>query len=52
MLHLKNDTIMMGMPLGDYQWGLLIDAKKAQLGLLMNVIIPNTIAAIKSALGK
>jgi CheY-like chemotaxis protein len=51
MLHLKNDTIMMGMPLGDYQWGLLVDAKKAQIGLLMNVIIPNTIAAIKSALG-
>jgi CheY-like chemotaxis protein len=51
MFHLKNDTIMMGMPLGDYQWGLLVDAKKAQLGLLMNVIIPNTIAALKSALG-
>ena len=39
----------MTIPLGDYHWGMLVDAKKAQLGLILNVVVPNTIDAIKEA---
>jgi hypothetical protein len=36
--------------IGDYNFGVLIDAQKAQLGLLLNVIIPKAVDAIKEAL--
>jgi hypothetical protein len=49
LVHLEGNHIGMSMPLGDYQWGWLLDAKKAQLGLILNVIVPKTIDAIKEA---
>jgi hypothetical protein len=38
------------MQFGDYQWGILVDTKKVQLGLLLNVFIPKTMDAIREAL--
>jgi hypothetical protein len=49
LVHLEGNHIGMSMPLGDYQWGWLLDAKKAQLGLILNVVLPKTIDAIKEA---
>ena len=49
LVHLEGGHIGMSMPLGDYQWGWLLDAKKAQLGLILNVVLPKTIDAINEA---
>lgn len=38
------------IPMGDYAWGMLIDGKKAQLGLLLNVALPKAIAAFEDAI--
>lgn len=37
------------IPLGEYQWGMLVDNKKSQLGLVLNVAIPKAIAAFEEA---
>ena len=49
LVHLEGGHIGMSMPLGDCQWGWLLDAKKAQLGLILNVVLPKTIDAINEA---
>jgi YesN/AraC family two-component response regulator len=38
------------IPMGDYAWGMLVDGKKAQLGLLLNVALPKAIAAFEDAI--
>jgi CheY-like chemotaxis protein len=38
------------IPMGDYAWGMLVDGKKAQLGLLLNVALPRAIAAFEDAI--
>lgn len=50
LLHLEGGNISAAMQFGDYQWGILVDVKQVQLGLLVNVLIPNTMDAIKEAL--
>ncbi|MCP5054449.1 MAG: hypothetical protein GY940_45195 [bacterium] len=37
------------LPLGEYQWGLLVDTKQCQLGLILNVAIPKALAAFEEA---
>ena len=50
LLHLEGGHISAAMQFGDYQWGILVDTKQVQLGLLLNVLIPETMEAIKEAL--
>jgi hypothetical protein len=50
ILHLEGGNISAAMQFGDYQWGILVDTKQVQLGLLLNVHIPTTMEAIKEAL--
>ena len=38
------------IPMGDFIWGMLIDSKKAQLGLLLNIALPKAIAAFEDAI--
>lgn len=38
------------IPMGDFAWGMLVDGKKAQLGLLLNVALPKAIAAFEDAI--
>ena len=38
------------IPMGDFVWGMLIDGKKAQLGLLLNIALPKAIAAFEDAI--
>ncbi len=37
------------IPLGDYQWGILVDGTKVKLGLLLNIAIPKIIDAFEEA---
>jgi len=38
------------IPMGDFAWGMLVDGKKIQLGLLLNVALPKAIAAFEDAI--
>jgi YesN/AraC family two-component response regulator len=38
------------IPMGDFIWGMLIDSKKTQLGLLLNIALPKAIAAFEDAI--
>lgn len=38
------------IPMGDYAWGMLVDGKKAQLGLMLNVALPKAISAFEEAI--
>jgi hypothetical protein len=38
------------IPMGDFAWGMLVDGKKIQLGLLLNVALPKAIGAFEDAI--
>ncbi|MCX5827360.1 MAG: hypothetical protein NTV58_05075 [Deltaproteobacteria bacterium] len=48
-LDLAGNKGILFIPLGDYQWGVAIDTKKAKLGLLLNVILPKMLDAFEDA---
>ena len=47
--HLEGDHLGMTTIIGNYRWGMLIDLKKTQLGLLLNVVVPKVMDSIKEA---
>ena len=49
IMDLDDDKTALVIPMGDYQWGMLIDNKKTQLGLLLNVVLPKIVKAFKEA---
>lgn len=50
MLDLIDGKMVMVIPLGDYRWGMLVDRRKAQLGILLNVALPKAIGAFEEAI--
>jgi hypothetical protein len=50
ILDLVNDMMVLVIPLGDYQWGMLIDKKKIQMGLLINIAIPQMVSSFEEAI--
>ncbi len=50
MLHLEDNSMVIVMPLGDFQWGVLVDLSKTTLGLLLNVVLPKAHAACVEAM--
>lgn len=50
MLNLKNNATVLVMQLEGHQWGMLVDNSKVQLGLLLNIALPNAKKAFKDAL--
>lgn len=52
MLDLADSKVVVVCPLGAHQWGMLIDTKKTTIGLLVNVVLPETLQMITAALGK
>lgn len=49
MLNLSNNAMVLVLQLDDYQWGMLVDSSKVQLGLLLNIALPNARKAFKEA---
>ena len=50
MVHLENNSLVVVMPVGDFQWGVLVDLSKTTLGLLLNVVLPKAQAACLEAI--
>jgi CheY-like chemotaxis protein len=50
ILDLVDDKMVVVITMGEYEWGLLVDRPKAQLGLLLNVVIPKIIDAFEEAI--
>lgn len=50
MIDLIGDNMVIVLYLGDYQWGILFNKKKTQLGLILNVIIPKIIDIFEDAI--
>jgi hypothetical protein len=47
ILDLVGNKMVIVIPLGDFMLEMLIDTKKAQLGLLLNIIIPKVVEAFE-----
>lgn len=52
VIELEGEHIVVIVPLGEYRWGMLVDIKKTQLGLLLNVALPQAIASFQEAMGQ
>jgi len=52
LMDLEDNKVGIVLPLGDYQWGMLLDNTKTQLGLALNVAIPKAIQTFKEALAE
>ena len=50
LLDLKDGKMVICIPLGDFIWAMLVDKTKAQMGLLLNVVMPKIIEAFEEAL--
>ncbi len=50
ILDLADSTIEIVIPLGKFQWGILINPAKVTLGLLLNVVIPKVIDSFEQAM--
>jgi CheY-like chemotaxis protein len=50
LIDLVKDNMVIIIYLGDYQWSILFDKKKVQLGLLLNVVVPNIIDIFEEAI--
>ncbi|MCP5103526.1 MAG: response regulator [bacterium] len=51
LVHLADDSMIVAIPLGDYEWRIIIDLKKVTLGMLLNVTLPKIIDAFMAAAG-
>lgn len=49
IVDLEDDHMAIVLPLGEYRWGILVNTKKVQLGLLISLAIPNCIEAFEEA---
>ncbi len=50
LLDLQENSMLIVLPLGEYQWVIAVDTTKAKLGLIMNVVLPDAISAFENAL--
>ena len=52
LLDLVDEKMVIVLTMGDFQWGMLLDRSKAQLGLLLNVVIPKAIDSFEEAIAE
>jgi hypothetical protein len=52
LLDLTDDKMVMLLLMGDYNWGMYVDTKKTQLGLLLNIILPKVLQMFKEAVSE
>jgi hypothetical protein len=50
LLDLVDHKTLIAIPLGDYQWGLLIDTREVPLGMFLSIILPKITNAFEEAL--
>ena len=50
LVDLVGGMIGIVIPLGDYEWGMMLDSNKAPLGLLLNVVLPQAIDSFEKAI--
>ncbi len=50
LMDLVDDKMVVVIPMDEFMWGMLIDSKKAPLGLLLNIAMPKAISAFEEAL--
>lgn len=50
MLDLEADSLVIVLQFEKHQWGILVNGQKVQLGLLLNIAIPNAREAFEEAL--
>jgi len=50
LLDLVDDKMVVVIPLADYQWAMVLDKSKLQLGMLLNVILPKMIDTFEEAM--
>ncbi len=50
IIDLIGDHMVIVLYLGDFQWGILFNKKEVQLGMLLNVVIPNIIDIFEEAI--
>jgi len=50
LFDLADGKMVVLIPMGDYAWGMLVDGKKVQLGLLLNIALPKAIGAFEEAI--
>lgn len=50
MLDLDGDKLVVVLPLGSYRAGMLVDKKKAQLGVIVSVALPKYVAMLEEAI--
>lgn len=50
MFFLENGTLILIILVDNLQWGISIDPSKAQLGLILNIAIPNAVENLKKAI--
>jgi hypothetical protein len=48
-IDLAANHMVVVIPLGVFQWGILLDTSKIQLGLLLNVVLPKALDAFQEA---
>jgi hypothetical protein len=52
ILDLTNNSMVIIIPMGDFQWGMLIDRTKTQMGLMLNVILPKIVDNFEEAMSE
>lgn len=50
LIRLEDGKFVIVLPMGKYQWGMLIDGEKVQLGLLINIVLPKIIESFEAAM--
>jgi hypothetical protein len=49
LLNLENNAFVVVLLFENYQWGMLVDARKVNMGLLLNIAIPNARRSFEEA---
>lgn len=52
VVDLADSKMVLVIPMGEFQWGMLVDSKKTQIGLLLNVILPEIVDKFEEALAE
>lgn len=50
LIKLDDGKFVIVLPMGKYQWGMLIDGEKVALGLLINIVLPKIIESFEAAM--